>query len=131
MNLSYARELTDQDIVLGSKKEKPKSIQYESITPKTIKDPSIMTICPLRCDFDVSLCQVGTVEVFIPFPNPVIRRAAMSCPRLKEEHCNAAPITMITEPTKIVRFLPRKLPSQIVATAPKKQPRVYPPTVIP
>lgn len=28
--------------------------------------PSIMTICPRRCDFEVSDCQVGTVDVFIP-----------------------------------------------------------------
>lgn len=35
-----------------------------SITPKTIKEPSIITICPLRCDLEVSDCQVGTVEVF-------------------------------------------------------------------
>ena len=48
----------------GSRKKKPKSIQYEIITPKTINDPSIMTIWPRRCDFDVSDCQVGTVDVF-------------------------------------------------------------------
>lgn len=66
-----------------------------------------------------------------PLPNPVINRAAMSCPRLYEEHWRAAPTTMIEDPMKIVRFLPRILPSQIVATAPKKHPRVYPPTVMP
>lgn len=37
---------------------------------------------------------------------------------------------MITEPMKIVRLRPSMLPSQIVATAPKKHPRVYAPTVM-
>jgi hypothetical protein len=36
---------------------------------------------------------------------------------------------MITEPTKMVRLRPRMFPSQIVATAPKKHPSVYAPTL--
>jgi hypothetical protein len=42
-----------------------------------------------------------------------------------------APTTIIELPTKIVRLRPSILPSHIVATAPKKQPSVYAPTVIP
>jgi hypothetical protein len=38
-------------------------------------------------------------------------------------------MTMIKEPVKIVRLRPSMLPSQMVATAPKKHPRVYAPTV--
>lgn len=55
-----------QVIVEGSKNENPRSIQYEIMTPNTISVPSIMTIWPRRCDFEVSDCHVGTVEVFIP-----------------------------------------------------------------
>lgn len=72
------------------------------MTPKTMSEPSIITICPLRCDLDVSDCHVGTVLVFIlprrqqvhepdlrevtdPLPNPVISLDAMSCPRLYED----------------------------------------------
>jgi len=55
-----------QDMLEGSKKEKPKSSQYESMTPPVIKAPSIMTICPRLWDFDVSDCHVGTVDVFMP-----------------------------------------------------------------
>lgn len=55
-----------QEISLGSAKDKPRSIQYEIMTPKTIIEPSIMTIWPRRCDLDVSDCHVGTVDVFIP-----------------------------------------------------------------
>lgn len=51
-------------------------------------------------------------------------RAGMSCPMLKEVHCRIAPTTMIEVPTKMVRFLPSQLPSQMVAHAPKKQPNV-------
>lgn len=45
-------------MVLGSKKLNPRSIQYESMTPNTMSEPSIMTIWPLRCDLDVSDCCV-------------------------------------------------------------------------
>ena len=55
----------------------------------------------------------------------------MSCLKLNDEHWIAAPTIMIVLPTMIVRFRPRKLPSHMVATAPKKQPSVYAPTVIP
>ena len=55
-----------QVIVEGSRKENPRSIQYEIMTPNTMRVPSIITIWPLRCDFEVSDCHVGTVEVFIP-----------------------------------------------------------------
>lgn len=108
-----------------------------------------MTICPRRCDFEVSACHVGTlqahqsftstltlrprthVEVFMPFPNPVIHLPTIICGSPKELACNVAPTIIIELPTKIVLFLPSVLPNQIVATAPKKQPRVYPPTVMP
>jgi hypothetical protein len=43
----------------------------------------------------------------------------------------AAPITMITLPVIMVLFRPSMLPNQMVATAPKKQPNVYAPTVMP
>lgn len=56
-----------QVIVEGSRKENPRSIQYEIMTPNTIRVPSIITIWPRRCDLDVSDCHVGTVDVFIPY----------------------------------------------------------------
>jgi hypothetical protein len=37
------------------------------MTPNTMRVPSIITIWPRRCDFEVSDCHVGTVEVFIPY----------------------------------------------------------------
>ena len=56
-----------------------------------------MTICPRLWDFEVSACQlrhhladirggvgstyVGTVDVFMPLPKPVIQRPTMSCGR--------------------------------------------------
>ena len=55
-----------QETVEGSRNENPRSIQYEIMTPNTIRVPSIITIWPRRCDFEVSDCHVGTVEVFIP-----------------------------------------------------------------
>jgi hypothetical protein len=36
---------------------------------------------------------------------------------------------IMTEPMKMVRLRPSMLPSQMVATAPKKHPRVYAPTL--
>jgi len=55
-----------QDTVLGSRKEKPKSTQYERQMPPVIMAPSIMTIFPRLCDLEVSDAHVGTVEVFMP-----------------------------------------------------------------
>jgi hypothetical protein len=67
----------------------------------------------------------------MPFPKPVISLPTISCGSPKELACKMAPTTIIELPTKIVRLRPSILPSHIVATAPKKQPSVYPPTVIP
>ena len=55
-----------QDTVLGSRKENPKSTQYERQMPPVIIAPSIMTIFPRLCDLEVSDAHVGTVEVFMP-----------------------------------------------------------------
>jgi hypothetical protein len=55
-----------QDTVLGSRKENPKSIQYDKQIPPVIIAPSIITIFPRLCDLEVSDAQVGTVEVFMP-----------------------------------------------------------------
>jgi len=43
------------------------SLRDNTLLPNTISVPSIMTICPRRWDLEVSDCQVGTVEVFMPF----------------------------------------------------------------
>ena len=55
----------------------------------------------------------------------------MNCGKLKAEHCNVAPITMIEDPRKIVFRRPSILPSHIVAIAPKKQPTLYDATEMP
>lgn len=60
----------------------------------------------------------------MPFPNPVMRRAGMSCPSEKEDAWIVAPITIMQEPIKIVRLRPRMFPTKIVKSAPKKHPRV-------
>jgi hypothetical protein len=68
---------------------------------------------------------------YIPLPNPVIHRPTMSSGNEKAAVCRMAPMIMMTEPMKIVRLRPSMLPSQIVATAPKKHPSVYAPTLHP
>lgn len=120
----------------------PKSSQYERQTPPVIKAPSTMTICPRLCDFDVSLCHVGTVLVFMPgfvsviepdpllqdhtpLPKPVINLPTINWAREKDEHCRVAPTTMIAEPMKIIFLRPSQSPSQMVAIAPTKHPRLY------
>ena len=62
--------------------------------------------------------------MFMPFPNPVISLETINCGKLKDAHWIVAPITMIDVPVKIVLFRPSQLPSQMVATAPKKHPKV-------
>ena len=55
---------------------------------------------------------------------PVTTLPAMKWPKLKAEHCKAAPITMIAEPRNIVLRRPSISPIQIVATAPQKHPKL-------
>jgi hypothetical protein len=55
-----------QDTVLGSRRENPKSTQYDKQMPPVIIAPSIITIFPRLCDLEVSDAHVGTVEVFMP-----------------------------------------------------------------
>lgn len=89
---------------------------------------------PLKCSGRLLIEELSWLlsrKLTIPLPNPVSNREAMSWPRLKDEHCIAAPTIIIQLPVNIVFFRPSMLPSQMVAIAPKKQPKVYPPTVIP
>lgn len=79
-------------------------------------------MCSCHFLFAVSVGHFLAIQGVIP--NPVSRREAMSCPRLKDEHWIAAPTIMMLEPMIIVRLRPKRLPSQIVAQAPMKQPRV-------
>lgn len=60
------------ETVLGSKYENPRSSQYDKQIPPVIIAPSIITIFPRLCDLDVSEAHVGTVDVFIPLPKPVM-----------------------------------------------------------
>lgn len=154
------RQLT----VEGSRKENPRSIQYEIMTPNTMSVPSIITIWPRRCDFEVSDCHVGTVEVFIPYERQhrkshvlgVIVTIAESsdetgCDKLAEtergtldgcsnNHNHGSNENGLLT-TQHVAFpllanccspsFFRHSPSHMVATAPKKHPSVYPPTVMP
>ena len=50
-----------------------------------------MTNMPRRCDLEHSDCHVGTVLVFIPFPNPVMTRAATNWASENDEHIIVAP----------------------------------------
>ena len=109
----------------------PKSIQYERQTPPVIKAPSIITSIPRLWDLLHSLCQVGTVDVFRPFPIPVTIRPAMKCGREKAEDCRMAPMIMMREPRKMLFLRPRMFPTRIVAMAPQKHPTLYDATDIP
>lgn len=62
---------------------------------------------------------------------PVTTLPAIKCPNPNAEHCSAAPTTIIDEPRKIVLRLPSTSPTQIVATAPQKQPTLYDATETP
>lgn len=84
--------------------------------------PSIITIMPLLCDLHVSDCHVGTVDVFIPFPMPVMILPMMKWSRPKAEVCRAAPTTMMAEPRKIVLRRPSMSPIQMHMIAPRKHP---------
>ena len=55
----------------------------------------------------------------------------MSWAKENEEHCNAAPTTIIDDPKSIVFLRPSMSPIHIVAIAPKKQPTLYDPIEIP
>lgn len=99
--------------------------------PPVMRAPSIMTSWPRRCDLDVSDCHVGTVDVFRPFPMPVMMRPTMKCPSENADVWSAAPTTMIAEPVKMVQRLPSMFPSQMQMTAPTKHPRLYEATEMP
>lgn len=58
----------------------------------------------LLLTFDVSDAQVGTVEVFIPFPKPVMILAEINCPKENEVVCKVAPTTIIAEPLVKVSY---------------------------
>lgn len=55
----------------------------------------------------------------------------MNWPRVEDEHCKAAPTTMIDEPRKIVFRRPKGFPMKMVVMAPKKHPTLYAATDIP
>lgn len=65
------------------------------------------------------------------FAYPVITLPATKWPKLKAEHCKAAPIIMIEEPRNMVLRRPRMSPIQMVVIAPEKHPRLYDATEIP
>jgi len=91
---------------------------------------------------------VGTVDVFKPLPklvicqhpylftaversNPVTSLPEMKWPRVEDEHCKAAPTTMMDEPRKMVFRRPKGFPMKMVVMAPKKHPTLYDATDIP
>jgi hypothetical protein len=94
------------------------------LIPPAIKAPSIITSLPRLWAFDVSDCHVGTVEVFPPFPIPVMMRPIMNCSSVVADACSAAPKIMIEVPIIIIRFRPSGLPMKMVKIAPIKQPRL-------
>jgi len=55
----------------------------------------------------------------------------IKCSRVVALAIRMAPTTMIEVPRRIMRLRPRGLPMKIVATAPKKHPKLYDATEIP